>query len=67
MTIAEIQKILRTSFKNGFYIRRPHFEQLGIEVYIDKNGKTWQFVDERVFEINLMNHELKFEDWEIVT
>ncbi|UYE98848.1 hypothetical protein XbC2_426 [Xanthomonas phage XbC2] len=66
MTIAEIQKVLRTSFKNGFYIRRPHFVELGIEVYINKDGKTWQLVDGKVFEIYLMNHELKLEDWEIV-
>lgn len=66
MTISEIQKTLRTSFKNGFYIRRPHFERVGIEVYINKSGKTWQFVDGMVYEIHLMEHELKIEDWEIV-
>lgn len=66
MTISEIQKILRTSFKNGLYIRRPHFVELDIEVYINKNGKTWQMVDGMVFVVELMQSELNATDWEIV-
>lgn len=66
MTIAEIQKVLKTSFKNGLYIRRPHFVELDIEVYINKNGKTWQLVDDMVFEVELMQSELNATDWEIV-
>lgn len=66
MTISEIQKILKTSFKNGLYIRRPHFVELDIEVYINKNGKTWQLVDDMVFDVELMQSELNATDWEIV-
>lgn len=66
MTISEIQKVLKTSFKNGLYIRRPHFVELDIEVYINKNGKTWQMVDGMVFVVELMQSELNATDWEIV-
>lgn len=67
MTISEIQKVLNASFKNGFYIRRPHFVELDIEIYINKNGKTWQFVDGMVYEVDLMLNEKVSTDWEIVT
>jgi hypothetical protein len=67
MTIAEILKVLNSSFKNGLYIRRPHFEQLDIVLYINKNGKTWQLIDGHVYEVELMQLELNISDWEIVT
>ena len=66
MTINEIKKVLKTSFKNGVYIRRPNFNK--IELYINKDGKSWQ-VDKlsgKVFKTDLMNHELTHNDWEII-
>lgn len=66
MTISEIQTVLKTSFKNGFYIYRPAFAFDGIELYINKENKVWQIQNGKVFSVDLMQHELKAQDWVIV-
>lgn len=65
MTINEIQKILKTSFKNGYYITRPSYDTI-IQVYINKNGNTWHCQDGMVFSTELTKFELIVDDWEIV-
>jgi hypothetical protein len=66
MTIAEIQQLLKTSFKNGFYIRRPHFIEHGIELYIDKRNNVYQLTNGKVLKDDFMNIELEVQDWEII-
>lgn len=65
--LSDINKTLKTSFKNGFYIRRETFVD-SMNIFINKEGKTWH-VDWNsgiVSETELMNHELSSTDWEIV-
>lgn len=64
MTISEIKNFLKTSFKNGVYIKRPFFN--GIYLYINKDGVVWQFQHDLVMKIELMKHELTISDWEII-
>ena len=66
MTIAEIQKVLRTSFKNGFYIRRPSFVELDIEIYINKAGMSYHCQNGKVWIVELTRRETEVNDWEIV-
>lgn len=66
MTISEIQKLLKTSFKNGFYIRRPHFIKDGIELYIDKQNNVYHLSNGKVLSVGFMILELEVHDWEIV-
>ena len=67
MTITEIEKVLSTSFKNGFYIRRPFFS--GYELYINKASEVWHVSSNgEVSKTELMSFEVdgKCKDWEIV-
>lgn len=66
MTLTEIQKALRSSFRNGLYIRRPSFNC--IELYISKSGKVWQIEKSNgnTFETEFMKYEFNLDDWEIV-
>lgn len=66
MTIAEIQQLLKISFKNGVYIRRPHFIEHGIELYIDKQNNVYQRTNNKVIKVSLMVLELEVRDWEII-
>lgn len=67
MTLSDINKTLKSSFKNGFYIRRATFVD-SMNIFINKEGKTWHvdWNSGTVSETELMNHELSSNDWEIV-
>lgn len=70
MTIAEIQKALKQSFKNGFYLRRPSFVHL--EIFINKEGKVFHVIKDdngnitKVQKTQIYPSEAMAEDWEIV-
>lgn len=70
MTIAEIQKVLKSSFKNGFYIRRPQF--VFSEVFINKNGNVFHITKDengnitKVTDTQIYPNEVSLADWEIV-
>lgn len=67
MTLQEISKVLKTSFKNGFYIRRPNFD--GVELYFNKNGEAWhiELNVNYTFKADIMPAEREADDWEIVS
>ncbi len=70
MTIAEIQKVLKSSFKNGFYIRRPSF--VHIEMFINKEGKVFHITKDEdgsvktVYSSQIYPSEEIAKDWEII-
>ncbi|QXO12112.1 hypothetical protein pEaSNUABM44_00424 [Erwinia phage pEa_SNUABM_44] len=68
MTIAEIQKQLANSFQNGYYIRRPHFIALNVELYLDKNNNLFEIDTQegRVVEVDFTRVESTVTDWEII-
>ncbi|EBS4516505.1 hypothetical protein DQT32_03645 [Salmonella enterica subsp. enterica serovar Braenderup] len=70
MTIAEIQKVLKSSFKNGFYLRRSSFVHL--EVFVNKEGNVFHVIKDengnivKVQKTQFYPSEHLAEDWEIV-
>lgn len=64
MTLQEISKVLKSSFKNGVYLRRPHY--VGVELYFNKNGDAWHVESAYTFKADIMPSEYAATDWEIV-
>lgn len=66
MTISEIQQYLKDTDNNGVYISRPHFSELNIELYIDKENNVWEVSLDSKHPVDFMAHELTVLDWEII-
>ncbi len=64
MKIEQILEVLKQSEQEGLYITRPHFTEL--QVYVNKAGSAWECKGDSTVQIDLMNLELKVDDWEIV-
>ena len=66
MKISDIQKKLKTSFKNGFYFSRPALIENDVVLYITKTGTAFQFQNNQCFKIEFMNWENEIDDWIIL-